>query len=108
MQFVSKKKEKKGGGGGSRGRRVGESKITFTFTKCFRLFTQHLSSSLCHSSGTKELARQTMLLRQKRERESRREQKRKEESRREEDRRQVRAQVVAKAPGGVGVMVLVI
>lgn len=41
-------------------------KITFTFTKCFRLFTQHLSSGLRHSSGTKELARQTMLFRQKR------------------------------------------
>lgn len=81
MQFVSKKKEKKGGGGGSRGR--GESKITFTFTKCFRLFTQHLSSSLCHGSGTKELARQTMLLRQKRKRveESRRGKSRVEEKR---------------------------
>lgn len=74
------------------------SKITFTFTKCFRLFTQHLSSSLCHSSGTKELARQTMLLRQKR--------KKRREKR--NDMTQVRAQVVAKAPGGVRIMVLVI
>lgn len=79
---VSKKKKREG------------SKITFTFTKCFRLFTRHLSSSLCHSSGTKELARQTMLLRQKR------------KKRREMT--QVRAQVVAKAPGGIRVMVLVI
>lgn len=50
---------------------------------------QHLSSSLCHSSGTKELARQTMILRR-------------EEKSREETR--VRAQVVAKsskAPGGL-------
>ena len=55
---VSKKKQK------TKTRTEG-SKMTFTFTKCFRLFTQHLSPSLCHSSGTKELARQTMLLRQK-------------------------------------------
>lgn len=44
-------------------------------------------------SGTKELARQTMLLRQKSKR---------------REMTQVRAQVVAKAPGGVRVMVLVI
>lgn len=79
---VSKKKKREG------------AKITVTFTKCFRLFTRHLSSSLCHRSGTKELARQTMLLRQKR------------KKRREMT--QVRAQVVAKAPGGIRVMVLVI
>lgn len=91
--IVSKKKKKKREG----------SKITFTFTKCFRLFTQHLSSSLCHRSGTKELARQTMLLRQKRVEKRRIEQ-------REEKREmtQVRAQVVAKAPGGIRVVVLVI
>lgn len=64
--------------------------MTFTFTKCFRLFTRHLSSSLCHSAGTKELARQTMLLRQKRR-----------ERGIEEKMTRVRAQVVAKAPGGV-------
>lgn len=33
-----------------------------------RLVTQHLSSSLCLSSGTKELARQTMLLREEKKR----------------------------------------
>lgn len=54
MQLSGKRKKRK----------IKGSKITFT--KCFRLFTQHLSSSLCHSSGTKQLARQTMLLRQKR------------------------------------------
>lgn len=59
------------------------SKITFTFTKCFRLFTQHLSSSLCHSSGTKELARQTMLLREKKENDR----KRREETEKQKERK---------------------
>lgn len=48
-----------------------------------RLVTQHLSSSLCLSSGTEELARQTMLLRE----EKRREEKRGKKKRREEKRR---------------------
>lgn len=60
---VSKKKKKKGG-----------VKNYIYIYKVF-LFTQHLSSSLCHSSGTKELARQTMLLRQKRKKRRNREEK---------------------------------
>lgn len=77
---VSKKKQK------TKTRTEG-SKMTFTFTKCFRLFTQHLSPSLCHSSGTKELARQTMLLRQKKKKKGKK-------------KRRVRAQVVAKSSRG--------
>lgn len=66
------------------------SKITVTFTKCFRLFTRHLSSSLCHSSGTKELARQTMFFETK---------EKKIEHKERREMTQVRARVVAKAPG---------
>ena len=86
----------------------GGSKITFT--KCFRLFTQHLSSSLCHSSGTKELARQTMLLRQKEKKKGRGRRREEEEKRRRrrDTNKSASGGESSEAPGGVRVMVLVI
>lgn len=93
MQFVSKKKKKK------REREIrerGVQKITVTFTKCFsRLFTRHLSSSLCLRFWHKGVGKANHVI----EKEKRKSRVREEE---EEEMTQVRAQVVAKSSPGVG------
>lgn len=96
--MVSKKKEKSGmdGGGGGRG---GVKNYILHLQSVSGRVTQHLSSSLRHGSGTKELARQTMSLRREEKRRRAEERWREERrDRREEKRRE--GQETSKSAGG--------